>query len=90
MIHAAHASRYHWSQVGTHANLGAASGRCHASTSRSAAGAGAFSRARCLAYVEIGDGIEDWDLRLRTRRSPGLPLAGDASTCGTRAGARRG
>ena len=63
MIHAAHASRYHWSQVGTKANL--ARGEWQVSrvyTVLERAEPALYHAHRCLAYVEQGDGIEDWDL----------------------------
>ncbi len=67
MIHAAHASRYHWSQVGTKANL--ARGEWQVSrlyTVLARAEPALYHAQRCLAYVEEGDGtsdgIEDWDL----------------------------
>lgn len=63
MIHAAHASRYHWSQVGTKANLGRGEwqvSRVYAVLGRSEPAV--YHAHRCLAYVEQGDGIEDWDL----------------------------
>jgi hypothetical protein len=63
MIHAAHASRYHWSEVGTRANIGRGEwqvSRVYVILGRSEP---ALHHAhRCLAYVEQGDGIEDWDL----------------------------
>ena len=66
MIHAAHASRYHWGQVGTKANL--ARGEWQVSrvyTVLGRAEPALYHAHRCLAYVEAGeggDGIEDWDL----------------------------
>ena len=63
MIHAAHASRYHWGEVGTRANLGRGKwqiSRVHVTLGRPEP---ALHHAhRCLAYVEQGDGVEDWDL----------------------------
>jgi hypothetical protein len=63
MIHAAHASRYHWSQVGTSANLGRGEwqvSRVYVVLGRSEPAL--YHAGRCLAYVEQGDGVEDWDL----------------------------
>ena len=58
MIHAAHASRYHWSQVGTKANL--ARGEWQVSRVYTVLGRvrslRSTTRHRCLAYVEEGDG----------------------------------
>jgi hypothetical protein len=63
MIHAAHASRYHWSQVGTKANV--ARGEWQVSRVYTVLGRSEpalYHAHRCLAYVEQGDGVEDWDL----------------------------
>jgi hypothetical protein len=67
MIHAAHASRHHWSQVGTSANL--ARGEWQISRVYTVLGRSEpalYHAHRCLAYVETGggtgDGIEAWDL----------------------------
>ena len=69
MIHAAHTSRYHWSEVGTNANL--ARGEWQVSrvyTVLDRAEPALYHAHRCLTYVEAGartgDGIEDWDLPL--------------------------
>lgn len=65
MIHAAHASRHHWSRAGTNANLGR--GEWQVARVYSTLGRGEparFHAARCLAYVEaaIGAGeADDWD-----------------------------
>jgi hypothetical protein len=63
MIHAAHASRYHWGEVGTVANLGRGEwqiSRVYATLGRPEP---ALHHARrCLAYVEPGVETEDWDL----------------------------
>jgi hypothetical protein len=63
MIHAAHASRYHWSQVGTAANLARGEWQC----SRVYAVLGRAEPAlwhaqRCLELVERAPEAEDWDL----------------------------
>ena len=63
MIHAAHASRAHWGEVGTRANL--ARGEWQVSRVYTVLGRSepAVHHAhRCLAYVEEGEGVEDWDL----------------------------
>ena len=63
MIHAAHASRYHWGEVGTTANL--ARGEWQVSRVYAVLGRGEpalFHARRCLAYVESGEGVEDWDV----------------------------
>jgi len=66
MIHAAHASTYHWSKAGTNANLGR--GEWQVARVYSVLGRGEpaqFHAARCLAYVHAaiaaGD-ADDWDL----------------------------
>ena len=61
MIHAAHASRYHWGEVGTKANL--ARGEWQVSRVYTVLGRSEpalYHAHRCLAYVEEGDGVEDW------------------------------
>ena len=65
MIHAAHASRFHWAEVevGTRANLGRGEWQisrvyCVLGHSEPAL----YHAQRCLAYVLEGDGVEDWDL----------------------------
>jgi hypothetical protein len=63
MIHAAHASRYHWSQVGTAVNLARGEWQC----SRVYAVLGRAEPAlwhaqRCLQLVEAAPEAEDWDL----------------------------
>jgi hypothetical protein len=66
MIHAAHASRYHWSKTGTAVNLGR--GEWQIARVYSVLGRGepaVWHAARCLAYVEaaISAGeADDWDL----------------------------
>ena len=63
LIHAAHASRYHWGEIGTAANLGRGEwqiSRVYATLGRPEP---ALHHARrCLAYIESGLGTEDWDL----------------------------
>jgi hypothetical protein len=63
MIHAAHASRFHWGEVGNGANLARGEwqvSRVYAVLGR--AEPATFHARRCLAYVGTGDGTEDWDL----------------------------
>lgn len=63
MIHAAHASRYHWGEVGTSANLARGEwqvSRVYVLLGR--AEPALYHAHRCHAYVEQGDGVEDWDL----------------------------
>jgi hypothetical protein len=63
MIHASHASRYHWGEVGGTAN----SSRGEWQISRVYAVLGRpepalYHARRCLAYAEPGVDVEDWDL----------------------------
>lgn len=66
MIHAAHASRYHWSRAGAMVHL--SRGEWQVSRVYSALGRGepaVFHAARCLAHAEAvttGGEAEDWDL----------------------------
>jgi hypothetical protein len=63
MIHAAHASRHHWGEIGAPANL--ARGEWQVSRVYAVLGRAepALHHAhRCLAFVQAGDGMEDWDL----------------------------
>ena len=66
MIHAAHASRYHWSKAGTNANLGR--GEWQVARVYSVLGRGEparFHAARSLAYAELAVAAgeaEDWDV----------------------------
>jgi hypothetical protein len=64
MIHAAHASRHHWSEVGTTANL--ARGEWQVSrvyTTLGRAEPALYHASRCLAYCEAKpDELEEWDL----------------------------
>ena len=63
MIHAAHASRHHWADVGTTVNLARGEWQCSRvyATLRRAEPALHHAR-RCLAYVEQAADAEDWDL----------------------------
>jgi hypothetical protein len=64
LIHAAHASRHHWAEVGTTANLARGEwqlSRVYATLGR--AEPGLFHAKRCLAYCESDPAaLEDWDL----------------------------
>jgi hypothetical protein len=64
MIHTAHASRYHWSRVGTNANFARGEWLCSRVYATLGYGEAAARHAeRCLALVqENGEGFEDWDL----------------------------
>jgi tetratricopeptide (TPR) repeat protein len=63
-IHAAHASRHHWAEVGTAANLARGEwqvSRVYATLGRSEPAL--FHAERCLAYCESDpDALDDWDL----------------------------
>jgi hypothetical protein len=62
MLHAAHASRHHWSEVGTAANLARGEWQCsrvYAVLGR--AEAALYHARRCLAYCDQGE-VEDWDV----------------------------
>ena len=63
MIHAAHASRYHWGEVGEASTLPAASGRCRGST-RCWDGASrpCTTPAAASSINEANDAREDWEL----------------------------
>jgi hypothetical protein len=64
LIHAAHASRYHWGEVGTAANLARGEwqvSRVYATLGR--AEPALYHAGRCLTYCEANpDEVEDWDL----------------------------
>jgi hypothetical protein len=64
LIHAAHASRHHWAEVGTAANLARGEwqvSRVYAMLGR--AEPALYHARRCLAYCEADrDALEDWDL----------------------------
>ncbi len=66
MIHAAHASRYHWSKAGTSVNLGR--GEWQIARVYSILGRGepaAFHATRCRAYIQAAVAAgeaDDWDL----------------------------
>jgi hypothetical protein len=82
MIHAAHASRYHWSKAGTTVNLGRGEwqiARVYSVLRR--AEPAVWHAGRCLAYVEaaIAAGeAEDWDLAAaREAMARAAAVAGD-------------
>lgn len=63
MIHAAHASRHHWSHAGTKINLARGEWQCsrvYASIGR--AEPALFHALRCRDYVVAADDAADWDL----------------------------
>jgi hypothetical protein len=63
LIHAAHASRWHWSKAGTTVNL--ARGEWQISRVYAVLGRpepALWHARRCLAYVEAADDAEDWDV----------------------------
>jgi hypothetical protein len=66
MIHAAHASTYHWSKAGSNANLGR--GEWQVARVYSVLGRGEPARwhaARCLVYIEAAlaaEEADDWDI----------------------------
>jgi hypothetical protein len=64
LIHAAHASRHHWAEVGSVANLARGEwqvSRVYATLGR--AEPALYHARRCLAYCESDPGaLEDWDL----------------------------
>jgi hypothetical protein len=62
-VHAAHASRWHWGQVGTPANLARGEWQCARVYAALGLGEAALRHAeRCLELVDAGgDGFEDWD-----------------------------
>jgi hypothetical protein len=63
LVHAAHASRWHWGQVGTPANLARGEWQCARVYAALGLGEAALRHAeRCLELVDAGgDGFEDWD-----------------------------
>ena len=91
LVHAAHASRYHWGEVGTPANL--ARGEWQVSRVYATLGhaePALFHARRCLAYCEASpDALEDWDLPFayealaRAHRVAGE--AGESRRCADRA-----
>jgi hypothetical protein len=61
MLHAAHASRHHWAQVGEAKNLARGEWQCSRVYTVLGRSEPALHHAlRCLAYCEQG-GVEDWD-----------------------------
>ena len=62
MLHAAHASRYHWGQVGEAKHLARGEWQCsRVYTVLGRAEPALHHARRCLAYCEYGK-VEDWDL----------------------------
>ena len=62
MLHAAHASRHHWSEVGEGKNLARGEWQCSRVYTVLGRGEPALHHAlRCLAYCEQGE-IEEWDI----------------------------
>jgi hypothetical protein len=62
MLHAAHASRYHWGEVGEAKNLARGEWQCSRVYTVLGRGEPALHHARrCLAICEYGK-VEDWDL----------------------------
>jgi hypothetical protein len=63
MIHSAHASRYHWGEVGTRANFGRGEWQISRVYCILGRGEPALHHAHCcLTDILEGDGTEDWDL----------------------------
>jgi len=63
MIHAAHASRWHWGEIGDVANLGRGEwqvSRVYAVLGRPEPAV--YHARRCLDHIRSGEGTEDWDL----------------------------
>ena len=84
MIHAAHASRYHWSKAGTTVNLARGEwqiARVYSVLRR--AEPALWHAGRCLAYVEAAVAAgeaEDWDLAAaRESMARAAAVAGDAA-----------
>jgi hypothetical protein len=81
MIHAAHASRHHWGEVGNAPNL--ARGEWQVSRVYAVLGRGEpalFHAHRCLAYVQSGEGMAEWDLPFAYEAlARACAVAGDAS-----------
>jgi DNA-binding transcriptional MerR regulator len=64
LVHVVHASRYHWGEVGTVANVARGENQCARAYAALGRGEPALYHAgRALAIVQAGgEGIEDWDL----------------------------
>ena len=64
LVHVAHASRYHWGEVGTAAHLARGENQCARVYAALGRGEPALHHAeRCLELVRAGgEGLEDWDL----------------------------
>jgi hypothetical protein len=92
LIHAAHASRHHWGEVGTAANLARGEwqvSRVYATLGR--AEPAVFHAERCLAYCEADpDALEDWDLPYAYEAlARAHRVAGDEGEAGRLAGRAR-
>ncbi len=85
LVHAAHASRYHWGQVGTPANFARGEWQCARVYAVLGLGEASLRHAhRCLELVEgDGEGFEDWDLAAACEAITRAHL-----TCGDAAAAR--
>jgi hypothetical protein len=92
LIHAAHASRHHWGEVGTAANRARGEwqvSRVYATLGR--AEPAVFHAERCLAYCEADpDALEDWDLPYAYEAlARAHRVAGDEGEAGRLAGRAR-
>jgi hypothetical protein len=92
LIHAAHASRHHWGEVGTAANRARGEwqvSRVYATLGR--AEPAVFHAERCLAYCEADpDALEDWDLPYAYEAlARAHRVAGDEGEAGRLAGRSR-
>ena len=68
MIHAAHASRYHWGEVADDVHLARGEWQCaRVYCGARSRGAGAVARRRCVELAEADPDREDWDLPGRLR-----------------------
>jgi hypothetical protein len=90
LIHAAHASRHHWGDVGTAANLARGEwqvSRVYATLGR--AEPALHHARRCLAYCETSpDELEDWDLPFAYEALARAHLVADDEDEGARCEAR--
>ena len=91
MIHAAHASRYHWSQVGTKANLARGEWQVSRVTPCSTVRSLRSTTRAAASARRQGDGIEDWDSHSQRGNGPREGVAGNRGVRALRAdGARSG
>lgn len=80
MLHMAHASRYHWEQVGTPANLARGEWLCSRVYAVLRRPEPALHHARRVLELCTEHGLDDWDLAFAHEAiARGLALAGDAS-----------